>query len=305
MRLNETQRKQLFLDDRSGSFTISQLCEKYSVSRTTVNNVRKSFVLENDDQSGNESEGGASSSSHSTSSSSSHSSIASGTERYSRDIPPYLDMTDTQEPEPQAQQAPPQAQQAPPPAQPQWVPEPEPQWTPPQTQEPAAYDVTKDRLFLQDKIRAFVTSFSHKLHGITGETELARERWVAGLKDLQAEQLESILEAIKYKIAQGGVTDMTFTMFTSATMAIEYTGPYVGLRLNGFSDSLSKNDQAKEALMEIVCDRMSSVVFSPEKRLAMIMLSTMYNCHTMNQMTDNASELMRQPAPSTPTEAFE
>ena len=175
---------------------------------------------------------------------------------------------------------------------------------PPPLRNPPArpYGVTKEKLFLQDKIRALTTSFHHKLGGICGETEDARQRWLDGINELSEAHLKSLLDSIKYKIGQAGLSDMVFVVFGSVTMAIEHSGPYVGLRLDGYSAALTQNPQAREALLEIMCDRMSSVVLSPEKRLLMILLSTAYSVHSMNQVnaqpvpTGSVDEMLNQPA---------
>ena len=59
---------------------------------------------------------------------------------------------------------------------------------------------------------------------ISGETDEAREKWLSGLREQPVDKLEEILEAFKYKIQQGGLSDFAFTLVFSTTMAIE-TGP--------------------------------------------------------------------------------
>ena len=171
---------------------------------------------------------------------------------------------------------------------------------------PTEYQVTKEKLYLCDKIKAFLHSFHHKLGAICGNSELERDRWVQGLQNLEEDRLHSILESIKYKISAGGLSDMTFTMFASVTLALETTGPYIGLDLEGYSQAVTRNEQAREAIMEISADRLSSVVFSPEKRLALILLSTAYNVHQLNSHSkkQDVNTMLDTPMPETPTESF-
>jgi hypothetical protein len=84
-------------------------------------------------------------------------------------------------------------------------------------------------------------------------------------------------------------------------MAIETGAPYVGLNLQGYSDSIRTNAQAREAILEIMCEHMSDVIVTPEKRLLLIMLSTAWNCHKLNETT--SLETMEKPAP--PTDKFD
>ena len=144
-------------------------------------------------------------------------------------------------------------------------------------------------------------SFHHKLGPLVGNSESERERWISGLSGLPEERLTAVLESIKYRISAGGVSDMTFTMFASVTLAIETGAPYVGLDLRGYSDAVTKNDQAREAVMEVMVDRMSSVVFSAEKRLCLILASTAYNVHLLNSRSREVEALLRQPAMPTTT----
>jgi hypothetical protein len=205
-------------------------------------------------------------------------------------LPAYLDA------EPSVGVVQPETPQRPPPP-------PQPPWQP--SKSAPGYEVTKECLFLQDKIKAFVHSFHHKLGPRVGNSEAERERWVNGLAGLPEERLTAVLESIKYRISAGGVSDMTFTMFASVTLAIETGAPYVGLDLRGYSDAVTKNEQAKEAVMEIMVDRMSSVVFSAEKRLCLILASTAYNVHLLNSRSREVEAMLRQPAtPATPTTAF-
>ena len=280
-RLTETQRRELWLEDKNKVHSITQLCAKYGISRTTLTNVRKQFVDESS-ESASESESGSESSE-----STSGSETSEPTEGvFKCPMPDYLEM------EPEVERpAPPPAWQPP-------IPQPQPQAPQPQAPQPQArYEVTKECLFLQDKIKAFVHSFHHKLGTLCGSTEAERERWVAGLSDLPEERLQAVLDSIKYRISAGGVSDMTFTMFASVTLAIESGAPYVGLDLRGYSDAATKNEQAQEAVMEIMVDRMSSVVFSAEKRLCLILASTAYNVHLLNSRAREVEALLRQPAP--------
>ena len=146
-----------------------------------------------------------------------------------------------------------------------------------------------------------MNAFPHKVGAISGETEEARDRWLSGLRELPVEKLEEILEALKYKIQQGGLSDFAFTLVCSTTMAIETGAPYVGLNLKGYSDSIRTNAQAREAILEIMCEHLSDVVISPEKRLLLIMLTTAYNVHKLNETA--TQHTMEQPAP--PTEKFD
>ena len=102
---------------------------------------------------------------------------------------------------------------------------------------------------------------------------------------------------MRYKIQQGGVSDFAFTLCCSATLAIETGAPYVGLNLKGYSDSVRTNPQAREAILEIMCEHMSDFVLSAEKRLMLILLTTAYNTNRLNQTI--ADQQMSEPAPST------
>ena len=292
-RLTETQRRELWLEDKQKVISVTQLCAKYAVSRTTLANIRRDYT----DNVATTEASEVSEISPSCSEASDTSEISDNTEQsipeaegiFKCTLPEYLDA------EPSVGIPTETPQRPPPPPQPPWQPS-----------DPApGYEVTKECLFLQDKIKAFVHSFHHKLGPLVGNSEAERERWVNGLSGLPEERLTAVLESIKYRISAGGVSDMTFTMFASVTLAIETGAPYVGLDLRGYSDAVTKNEQAKEAVMEIMVDRMSSVVFSAEKRLCLILASTAYNVHLLNSRSREVEALLRQPAmPATPTAAF-
>jgi len=161
------------------------------------------------------------------------------------------------------------------------------------------YNVTKDQLFIRDKIKAYLNAFPHKVGSICGETDEQRDRWLLGLGSLPVEKLQDILEGLRYKIQQGGVSDFAFTLVCSTTLAIETGAPYVGLNLKGYSDSIRTNAQAREAILEIMCENMSDFVISPEKRLLLILLTTAYNTHRLNQTT--VDQHLEKPAPAVET----
>ena len=127
-----------------------------------------------------------------------------------------------------------------------------------------------------------MTSFPHKLGAVTGETPTEKLIWLASLKTLPVEQLQQLVDACKYQIGSSGISDMAFALVASCTLAVEVSGPFVGLQLEGYSAAVSSNAQCRDAILEIMVDNMSSLVFSAEKRLVMLLLGTAYNVHSMN-----------------------
>ena len=70
-----------------------------------------------------------------------------------------------------------------------------------------------------------MNAFPHKVGSISGETDEARERWLSGLRELPVDKLEEILEALKYKIQQGGLSDFAFTLVCSYNNGHRDRGP--------------------------------------------------------------------------------
>ena len=306
-KLSEEQKKLLFLELQEG-VAIKSLMEKFKVTRPTITTIRNLYTLDPEEERTDQESVGESLEGESESGEVQSVAV---TERSDGDAPlesgPVEPVTYQLDPTTYlpTYHAAPLSEAAPSPVRPS----PEPHFTfaerppplPEQPAPPAEYNVTKDQLFQVDKIKAYVNAFPHKVGAICGETDDARERWLEGLRLLPVEKLREVLEGMKYKIQQGGLSDFAFTLVCTATFAIETGGPYVGLNLKGYSDSIRANAQAREAILEIMCEHMSDVVISPEKRLLLIMLTTMYNVHKLNETS--AQEAMEKPAP--PTEQFD
>ena len=311
--LPEETKKMVFLELQGGA-SVKALMTKYHISRPTVSTIRNSYAMdeaeEGDESEKNESEGsgetlGDSSPRSEESEGSEGSEESEASEASKEGAPVHVLEKGSYLPSYEQEQA---TVNTPRPTSPdpvsffrneEFIPEQRAQpRTPPVSQAPTAtaYNITKDQLFICDKIKAYVNAFPHKVGSICGETDEHRERWLAGLRDLPLEKLHEILEGMKYKIQQGGVSDFAFTLVCSTTLAIETGAPYVGLNLKGYSDSIRTNSQAREAILEIMCEHMSDFVISPEKRLILILLTTMYNTHRLNQTV--VDQQMKEPAPS-------
>mgnify|MGYP006928234586 FL=1 len=129
-----------------------------------------------------------------------------------------------------------------------------------------------------------MNSFPHKLGAITGETPTEKMLWLANLKTMSVDQLQQLVDACKYQIGSSGISDMAFALVASCTLAIEAGGPFIGLQLDGYSAAVSSNAQCRDAILELMCNNMSSLVFSAEKRLVMLLLGTAYNVHSINSI---------------------
>ena len=219
-RLTEIQRRELWLADRKKTMSVQALCLQYGCSRTTLANIRREYETASSLQSEDEAPQSPTSSEASESSENSNTGSVAASQveatvesnSFERNFPSYLELDSAEATPPREAVRPalPHVFHAPPV---------EVLHEPPQ---PVAseYQITKEKLYLCDKIKAFVHSFQHKLGPICGNTESERERWVDGLKYLEEDRLNSLLESIKYKISAGGLSDMTFTMFASVTLAL-------------------------------------------------------------------------------------
>ena len=175
-RLNENQRRELWLADKRRTMSVQKLCEQYGCSRTTLANIRKEY----EDVSTTQSEHAEAPTSPTESGSERSENIDNNSEpegdsgsvadnNFERNFPSYLAIDEEDTSQPEAVRPVPVETFYVPPA--EIIREPTP---PPHI--PTEYQVTKEKLYLCDKIRAFVHSFHHKLGAICGNSEIERER---------------------------------------------------------------------------------------------------------------------------------
>lgn len=293
-KLTENERKDIFLASRAKTMTHKEMRERWGVTSTTIRNIRLAFQIDSDcgeSAVGSEPSDGITLGSRDTDSEQDADS-ESVQETFTSAVPNYIPLS------PEARESPPPTPSEPPAKKRTFEPAPiravpvhiNSPLSSPVSREPSDphKNITKNNLFLQDKIKALVESFPAKLSNVCGATENEKSLFVDGLKDLPEERLQSILDGLKYKIGAGGVSDLAFTMVASSTLLIENVAPTVGLQLRGFSSAVSQNEQVRECILEIMADRMSSVVLSPERRLILILLSTAWNINSLNKASNES-----------------
>lgn len=128
------------------------------------------------------------------------------------------------------------------------------------------------RLELIAKFNAYKTSFPK---------ELSKYKYLDSTKN---DKLEKILDEMRIVVSCKNTHGLVKFGYFSAVKGVETIGSrYLGLKLQGLSETLKANDEIDSILKEIEIERISMKYQKPEVRLAFITITSCLAIHTTNK----------------------
>ena len=143
------------------------------------------------------------------------------------------------------------------------------------------------------KIEAYLDAFPDKL--ATYHTGKTIEVFVKIIQQKDSKYLQGLLEAMRFRVQNSGLGDSALLVFAFATQSIEQVGGMCGLKLKGLSGALVCNSSARQALKELSIEMLSDHAAKPHQRLALVLLTTIYDVHTKNTLEENTKDFLDQP----------
>ena len=163
------------------------------------------------------------------------------------------------------------------------------------------YRPTAKRNELLTRIDAYTEQFRGKFLDIIGDSE---REWKQSLKTYSEEDLENLLDVIRAKISSSGLRSGIHQIFFTATGVAENIGCSAGLKLQGFSQSLERNESLRSAIDELSIEYMSFSTISPGKRVLFLLVMAAVNTHSLNSKDERMSEVLNQEVPAAKAEEF-
>lgn len=142
------------------------------------------------------------------------------------------------------------------------------------------------------KITAYFRAFPMKVSPITAGVPV--ETYIQNLQAKNDEELNGILSAIRYRISNSGLSDGAHLGFIAAARGVENIGCQFGLKLQGYADSLTTNQNIRDILTEMSIEYLSEVALAPHKRLLLICGLQAYSIHTKNSTEDLLKNVLNQ-----------
>jgi len=153
------------------------------------------------------------------------------------------------------------------------------------------YKQSESKQAMISKITAYIQSFPAKLNClIQGDTE----GYIKNLQNLNEDDLQGILSAIRYNVSNNGLNDMVMMSFSAGLGTMELLGGQVGLKLKGLREAMMNNATAVDSIKELSIEWLGEVAVSPQKRLIGIILMTGYSVHTKNSLETQLDSVLEE-----------
>ena len=94
--------------------------------------------------------------------------------------------------------------------------------------------------------------------------------------------------------SNSGLSDGAHLAFITASRGVENIGCRFGLKLQGYADSLSTNQNIRDILTEMSIEYLSNVALEPHKRLILVCGLQMYSIHTKNSTEELLKNVLDQ-----------
>ena len=115
------------------------------------------------------------------------------------------------------------------------------------------------------------------------------------------EELNKMVSACKLCVANSSITDIAYPIFLSGIGVWEALGQRAGLKLNGLTATLAKDESIRSLLDEIAAEYFVTRVIKPEYRLLLVVLQSSYVVHRANQLMEQKNKVAQQAqAPTQP-----
>ena len=166
------------------------------------------------------------------------------------------------------------------------------QYEEPEFAEPVIEDDPKVKLALVKEIRQYAMSrLKHHLIGYDLSKPTLHNMTVAELRQLK--------ETVQFEVGTFNTSGIAHEIAAAACNAIEYTGPMLSLKLQGYAARLTTNERFLDCVEEIHLKHTSCVYVEPEYRLAIIMLGQIAYTHNLNSMETDLGDILSSQVPST------